>query len=138
MSKKKHKKEEPILYRIDNSLDSKYESLLKEIEVMKADIARADKKGKNQAKKKLKKQNDFYQFSYEIKKRKEVVEKMERKNLFDKIEEAIQGIRPICILIARLVAALIIAILSIDLIKKYISPKTLGRLTSLYNLAMQV
>ena len=138
MSKKKHKKEEPILYRIDNSLDSKYESLLKEIEVMKADIVRADKKGKKQAKKKLKKQNDFYQFSYEIKKRKEVVEKMERKNLFDKSEEAIQGIRPICILIARLVAALIIAILSIDLIKKYISPKTLGRLTSLYNLAMQV
>lgn len=136
--RKKHKDEVPILYRIDNSLDKKYENVLKEIEVMKAEIDKADRKGKKLAKKKLKKNNDFYQFSYEIKKRKEVVEKMERKNLFDKIEEAIQGIRPICVLIARLVAALIVAILSIDVIKKYISPKTVKKLSSLYNLAMQV
>lgn len=140
MAKKKHKgKEEvPILYRIDNSLDKKYENVLKEIEVMKAEIEKADRKGKKLAKKKLKKNNDFYQLSYEIKKRKEVVENMERKNLFDKIEAAIKGIRPICVLIARLVAALIVAILSLDAIKKYISPKTVKKLSSLYNLAMQV
>ena len=52
--KKKHKDEVPILYRIDNSLDKKYENVLKEIEVMKAEIDKADRKGKKMAKKKLK------------------------------------------------------------------------------------
>ena len=55
--KKKHKDEVPILYRIDNSLDKKYENVLKEIEVMKAEIDKADRKGKKLAKKKLKKNN---------------------------------------------------------------------------------
>lgn len=137
MSKKK-KHDEPILYRIDNSLDLKYESLLKEIEVMQDKIRKADKKGKKKAKNKLKKSNDFYQFSYEIKKRREVIEDLERKNLFDKIEEAIQSVRPICILIARMVAALIVALLSLDAIKRHISPKTMSRMSSIYNLAMNV
>ena len=67
-----------------------------------------------------------------------LIKKMEDSNLLSRTQICLEDFKPICLIIARLIAALIVAILSIDVIKKYISPKTVKKLSGLYNLAMQV
>ena len=63
---------------------------------------------------------------------------MEDSNLFSRTESCLEDLRPICLIIARLIAALIVAILSIDAIKLYLKPETMEKMTRVYELAMSV
>lgn len=137
-NKKKQKKDENLLYEFDKSLDQKYIGLLEEIQFMQADIKREERKARKKAKKKMKKGNTFYDPRGEIRVREQIIREMEGGNFFDRVIQAIQDIRPICMVIARLVMTLIISILSIDSVKYRIKPDTLSTMHSVYDMAHKV
>ena len=140
MSKKKKKKQkkEKLLYEVDNSLNAQYMGLKDEIEYLQMEWDRTRAKCKKKAKKKMKKNGGFYPYEYEMKERKKLIKKMEDSNLFSRTESCLEDLRPICLIIARLIAALIVAILSIDAIKLYLKPETMDKMTRVYELAMSV
>lgn len=139
MSKKKKKqKKEKLLYEVDNSLNAQYMGLKDEIEYLQMEWDRTRAKCKKKAKKKMKKNGGFYPYEYELKERKKLIKKMEDSNLFSRTESCLEDLRPICLIIARLIAALIVAILSIDAIKLYLKPETMEKMTRVYELAMSV
>ena len=140
MSKKKKKKQkkEKLLYEVDNSLNAQYMGLKEEIEYLQMEWDRTRAKCKKKAKKKMKKNGGFYPYEYEMKERKKLIKKMEDSNLFSRTESCLEDLRPICLIIARLIAALIVAILSIDAIKLYLKPETMEKMTRVYELAMSV
>lgn len=138
--KKKHQKKVSLLKEIDGQLDASYEDLMKEIEEMQYQIYLADEKARKQAKKK-KKKDKGYEFNYtELQKqaRREVVSKMEGNNFLDRVMKFIEDITPIVISISRLVAALIVCILSIDTVKASIKPDTLKKMNTVYTKAMSI
>lgn len=137
-NKKKQKKDENLLYEFDKSLDQKYVGLLEEIQFMQADIKREERKAKKKAKKKMMKGNTFYDPRAEIRVREQIIREMEGGNFFDRVIQAIQDIRPICMVIARLIMSLIISILSIDSVKYRIKPDTLTTMHSVYDMAHKV
>ena len=138
MSKKHKKPKGNIILEIDKSLDKKYADMLEEIQYMQADIDRAERKAKKKAFKNMRKGNTFYDASKAINVRKEVIKNMENKNFFERVTDIIQELKPICIIIARLVMSLIVSILSIDAVKYRISPKTLNAMRNVYDLAKSV
>lgn len=138
--KKKHQKKVSLLKEIDGQLDASYEDLMKEIEEMQYQIYLADEKARKQAKKK-KKKDKGYEFNYtELQKqaRREVVSKMEGNNFLDRVMKFIEDITPIVISISRLVASLIVCILSIDTVKASIKPDTLKKMNTVYTKAMSI
>ena len=138
MSKKHNKPKGNIILEIDKSLDKKYADMLEEIQYMQADIDRAERKAKKKAFKNMRKGNTFYDASKPINVRKEVIKNMENKNFFERVTNIIQELKPICIIIARLVMSLIVSILSIDAVKYRISPNTLHTMRNVYDLAKSV
>lgn len=138
MSKKQKQSKGNIILEIDKSLDKKYADMLEEIQYMQADIDRAERKAKKKAFKNMKKGNTFYDASKPINVRKEVIKNMENRNFFERVTGIIQELKPICIIIARLVMSLIVSILSIDAVKYRISPKTLNAMRNVYDLAKSV
>ena len=138
MSKTKKQSKGNIILEIDKSLDKKYADMLEEIQYMQADIDRAERKAKKKAFKNMKKGNTFYDASKPINVRKEVIRNMENRNFFERVTGIIQELKPICIIIARLVMSLIVSILSIDAVKYRISPKTLNAMRNVYDLAKSV
>ena len=138
MSKKHKKPKGNIILEIDKSLDKKYADMLEEIQYMQADIDRAERKAKKKAFKNMRKGNTFYDASKPINVRKEVIKNMENRNFFERVTGIIQELKPICIIIARLVMSLIVSILSIDAVKYRISPKTLNAMRNVYDLAKSV
>ena len=131
--KKKHKnrtKNTPINF-MDSAVDKQYDMLIDEIKEMQYRMEKSDKKKKK--KNKHKHDSDTFFFNNRsIKERKKIIKEMEDSNFFDRIRLTLQDIAPIVIIIAKLVAALIVAILSIDAIKKSISPNSLDKLQSIY------
>ena len=138
MSKAKKQSKGNIILEIDKSLDKKYADMLEEIQYMQADIDRAERKAKKKAFKNMKKGNTFYDASKPINVRKEVIKNMENRNFFERVTGIIQELKPICMIIARLVMSLIVSILSIDAVKYRISPKTLNAMRNVYDLAKSV
>ena len=138
MAKKQKQSKGNIILEIDKSLDKKYADMLEEIQYMQADIDRAERKAKKKAFKNMKKGNTFYDASKPINVRKEVIKNMENQNFFERVTGIIQELKPICIIIARLVMSLIVSILSIDAVKYRISPKTLNAMRNVYDLAKSV
>lgn len=136
--KKKQKKSISILAEVDKSLNCTHDDLMKEIEDMQLRIAYADEKARKQAKKLSKKKGGKF-YDYEKLRREsrlEVVGKMESSNFLERITRILTDITPVVVLIGRLVASLILAILSIDGVKMRIKPKTLDTMNNVYKRAM--
>lgn len=136
--KKKDKKKSTIISMVDSSLNSKKDTIIKEIEDLQNSLSQVDialyKKGK-------KKNNPKWKKAVEEKKhaiRVEIVQKMEGSNLLDRIISIITSVAPIVVLVARLIAALILSILSIPSVKVMIKPKTLKTLNMVYDKAMKI
>ena len=136
--KKKDKKKSTIISMVDSSLNSKKDTIIKEIEDLQNSLSQVDialyKKGK-------KKNNPKWTKAVEEKKRAirvEIVKKMEGSNLLDRIISIITSVAPIVVLVARLIAALILSILSIPSVKVMIKPKTLKTLNMVYDKAMKI
>lgn len=139
MAKTKLKKKKRFLEAYDEMMNDTYDGIISEIQDMQIIIAREDRKIQKRAKKAAKKGKGYFNVNAEKKKvRHRVIGRMEETNWLQRIFEILQEIAPIIILIARLVSALILSILSIDEVKVNISKDTLGFLNKVYTKAMAV
>lgn len=145
MGKKKNKKTKKsimLLSEIDTTMNGTYDSLMEEIQEMQLKINIADAKAMEKQRKKMIRQDmgviPYYISKDKVKAREKVLKQMETTNFLGRVEETFKKLAPCVVLIARLVAALIIAILSVEPIKKLIKPSTLNKLDSVYKLAMAI
>ena len=140
MSKKKKnskKKSISILKEVDKSLTGTYDDLIEEIQDMQYQLNLADQKARKKAKKHAKSGKEFCDYKkLRADVRKQVVQTMEGNNFLDRVNRVLNDIAPIIVLIGRLVASLILAILSLDIVKVNIKPETLQKMTSVYEHAM--
>jgi len=148
MGKKKNKKSKKtqksimLLSEIDTTMNGTYDSLIEEIQEFQLKLNIADAKAMEKQRKKLIRQDmgviPYYVSKDKVKAREKVLKQMEATNFLGRIEETLHKLVPCVVLIARLVAALIIAILSVEPIKKVINPTTLNRLDTVYKVAMAI
>ena len=127
MSKKKKskKKKGNLTYNMDDMLNYQYLSLVNEKKGKKKALENFNGKG-------------FYPYEYQLSARERVVSEMENTGFIDRIIKCFDEISPIVKLISRLVAALIVAILSVSQIKGRINKNTLNKLQNIYEFAMSV
>lgn len=142
MSKKKKKKtnaEKPFLYQIDKTLNGTYEDIMNEISEMQYQINLAEAKARKKARIKSKRNPKFYN-TENIRKeaREQVVASMESTNFLDRITFVLNDIAPVIVILARLVASLILSILSFTSVKLNIKPETLQKLNAIYTKAMSI
>ncbi len=139
---KKAKKSIMLLSEIDTSMNNTYDSLIEEIQEIQLRINIADAKAMEKQRKKMIKQSmgviPYYVSKDKVKARERELKKMEETKFFDRVEETFKNLVPCVVLIARLVAALILAILSVEPIKMMIKPATLNRLNNVYKTAMAI
>lgn len=135
---KKKKKSISLLEEVDKNLNGTYDDLLQEIQDMQIRLNLADQKARKLIKKKKYKNNfvDYKSCQKEI--RKEVLSEMQSNNMLDRIQQVLNDVAPIVVIIARLVASLILSILSIDSVKVHIKPELLSKMNSIYNTAMSI
>ena len=141
--KKKHKNDvfDVNFENIDkftSKLDKQYREVIGDIEDIQYKIYQADKKKQKKQKKKQKKGNVSF---YEPKSKKVRVwaaNEITGEKIFKTIKTIIEDLKPIAVIISKLVMTLIVSILSLDVIKEKISTKTLNRMDTLYNLCAAV
>ena len=137
--KKKQNKKISILKEYDSMMNDTYDDLLEEIQDMQMIIASEDRKIAKRAKKAAKKGKGYYNVNLEKRKvRQHVIGKMEETNGLDRIIQILKDIAPIIVVIARLVASLILSVLSVDEVKVNISKETLSKLNNIYSKAMVI
>lgn len=139
--KKTSQKGISILKEVDKTLNGTYDDLMEEIEDMQLQLYLADQKARKKIKKKYKgdKSNREHQYITEQRKvREEVVNKMMGNNFLERIQKVLNDIAPIIIVIARLVATLILSILSLDIVKVHIKPEYLKKMNFVYEKAMSI
>ena len=137
--KKKQNKRISILKEYDSMMNDTYDDLLEEIQDMQMIIASEDRKIAKRAKKAAKKGKGYYNVNLEKRKvRQHVIGKMEETNWLDRIIQILKDIAPIIVVIARLVASLILSVLSVDEVKVNISKETLSKLNNIYSKAMVI
>ena len=137
-----------MLSGVDKTIDRSYKSLLKEIEDYQLAITVADVKAKKKQseidenqRRKLKKEVGvipYYFKKEQVKARKKVLEQMEARKTFDRIELAFKNIVPIVKSIAKLIAAIVTSILGFKTAMGYINPTTLNRLNTIKCMASAI
>ena len=141
MSKKKKKKnrEISVLEEVDKVLNSTYEELKKEIEEFQIRINIADQEAKKKAKKAMKKKNQVYDITAIQKNvRNEIVKEIEGNNFLDRCVAFLQDMVPILTVITRLIASLILSIMSLTCVKVRIKPETYEKFKNVYDIAMKI
>ena len=137
--KKENKKPISIINEVDKTLNMTYDAIMSEIEELQLELYLAEEKARKKARKKIKKDPYYFDNSLErIEARKEVIQRIEGTNLLDRIENVFKDICPIVIIIARLIASLILAILSFEPIKTHIKPETLSKLQKIYQSSLNI
>lgn len=156
MSKKKKKKKKSSYYDrpvisdsdlrymlsgVDKTIDKSYNSLLDEIKKYQLDIKVSDIEAEKKQRERLKKELGvipYYCRKEQVEARKKVLQEMEAKKTFDRIELAFKNIVPIVIVIAKLVAALVTSILGFKTSMGYINPTTLNHLNVIKGMASAI
>ena len=143
MAKKKNKKRKSVIDTIDYDLSDSYKSLIEEIEKMQYQVYLADQKKKRKAKRKSKKEfgtkeGGFLINSGDVRSRVNAVYQLTDEDFSKKILNTINDIKPIAVIIARLVCALIVAILSVDAVKANLTEKSLQTIDTIYKACINV
>lgn len=146
MSKKKKKKKVDksliMLKSIDKTMNKNYSDLIDEINDYQRRLDKYDKKAIDKQRKKLVKQKmgivPYYVSKDRLRIRQEMIEEMEKEDLFKRIEKTFSTIIPIVTIIARLVAALILSIFSFEPIIHCIKPETFSTMKKIYDIAMAI
>lgn len=143
MSKKKKKKKKnyeiSVLDEMDKVLNSSYEELQKEIEEFQIRINIADQEARKKAKKAMKKKNQVYDInSIQKNVRNEIVKEIEGNNFLDRCIAFLKDMGPILTVITRLIASLILSILSLTCVKVRIKPETYQKFKNVYDIAMSL
>lgn len=129
------KKQISVLTEIDKSLDQSWDSLKEEIEEMQIRIAIADREADRKMRKQLKKNpNMIVNNKKKISIRNQILNEMEESSFLDRVVEAVKIITPAIVVVARLVATLIQMILSVEPIRRMISPGLLSKLQRVYEI----
>jgi hypothetical protein len=144
MSKKKKKKTGKsikLLKELDKTLIVSHDSLIEEIEETQRRLAEADARALKKQKKKLRKEMGaipYYVSRGRVRAREEAIRRMEETNLLERVEKSFKMMSPLVIIIARLIAVLIDAILMIEPIRRLISPETIKKMDNVHRLAMAI
>lgn len=142
--KKKSREEEGLLEGIDKNLISQYYDVREDIENFQYQLYKADKKTRKAWEKAIKSGKPFVAVqSPSVKKRKEIMEQLGRKDghgedFLDKIIRLCRDMLPIMKILGRLVAALILAIFSIEDVKKCATPATLEKADKIFSIGLAV
>ena len=136
---KKQQKKLNVMRDLDKYMDTTYDSLQEEIEAMQIRIYLADQKARKKAKKKLKRAksgkkelNTVDIMNIKRKAREEVLDDMGKSNFLDRVFNFLNDLSPVVQIIAKLVEALICAILSMDVVKINISPNMMQKINTVY------
>lgn len=143
---KKHKKEktDDLIIKHENydkfstKLDKQYQEIIGDIEDIQYRIYEADKKKLKKQKKKMKTGKVSF---YEPKSKKVrcwAANELTGDRIFKVVKNILEDLKPIAVIISKLVMTLIVAILSLDVVKEKISNKALQRMDTLYNLCASV
>ena len=128
-----------VLEEVDKVLNSTYEELKKEIEEFQIRINIADQEAKKKAKKAMKKKNQAYDItSIQKNVRNEIVKEIEGNNFLDRCVAFLQDMGPILTVITRLIASLILSIMSLTCVKVRIKPETYEKFKNVYDIAMKI
>lgn len=138
MSKKKKNKKK--LKKFDTKLNMKYSDLVKEINDMQKYLNKVDKKAKKKAKKKSNGDYNLYKKIYknDVSRAKARRKVMEDETFFDNLERTIKDVEPAAKFISRIIAGLIVTILSISFVQLNISPQQMETLDNIYRISMKV
>lgn len=137
--KKSNRKKIQLLKEIDDSMNGTYQDIMDEISEYQYELNIAEKKARKKMKKNLKKDKSYvYDNSDRIEVRQRIIKSMESSDFLNRVESSFSQTGTVIITICRLVAALILAILSFEPIKALISKSSLNKMSSVYNFAMSV
>lgn len=138
MSKSK-KKQVSVISEIDKTLNNTYDNIMEEVQDMQLQLYLAEEKARKKARKKIKKDPNYFGTSTErLEARQQIIQKIEGDNLLDRIERSFKDLVPVVVIIARLIASLILSILSFEPIKLHIKPETLSKFQSIYEAALKI
>lgn len=152
MAKKKKKKQKKyqsnyqrVLFNITDDTSKKrlrkdFNSAIDEIEEYQLTLDEIDKLHGDKKKRKEinRKQRDFYTQMEAIKARKKMMKKWENDGFLDRLVDVLNDVIPAIRKVAKAVMLLILSFMSIDAIKRFISPETLNKLATVYRLAMAI
>ena len=132
------KKKGGLLIGVDESISSQYHDIIADIEDMQYEIYLEDKKANKKMRKKMKKGKGGFYNSASVSVREKAVKKLKKRGILDFVLDIIEDIKPIVIIIARLIGALICSILSLDIVKEHIGGKTLNKMQKIYKTCMSI
>lgn len=127
-----------LLNNVDESMNQQYQDIIADIEDIQYEIYLEDKKANKKMRKKIKKGKGGFYNSASVSVREKAVKKLKKKGILDFILDIIEDIKPIVIIIARLIGALICSILSLDVVKEHIGAKTLRKMQKIYKTCVSI
>lgn len=136
--KKKDKANGVFLKDIDKSINKSYDGIIEEISMYQSMLKTYDRKALKKARKRSSIRKGITYDMLRREGRMNILRDIEDSNILARIQNIFNDLVPIVILIARLVASLILSILSIPAVKVHISEGTLALLTSIYQKAMEI
>lgn len=136
--KKKDKANGVFLKDIDKSINKSYDGIIEEISMYQSMLKTYDRKALKKARKRSSIRKGITYDMLRREGRMNILRDIEDSNILARIQNIFNDLVPIVILIARLVASLILSILSIPAVKVHISEGTLTLLTSIYQKAMEI
>lgn len=136
--KKKDKANGVFLKDIDKSINKSYDGIIEEISMYQSMLKTYDRKALKKARKRSSIRKGITYDMLRREGRMNILRDIEDSNILARIQNIFNDLVPVVILIARLVASLILSILSIPAVKVHISEGTLTLLTSIYQKAMEI
>lgn len=136
--KKKDKTNGVLLKDIDRSISKSYDGIIEEISMYQSMLKTYDRKALKKARKRSSIRKGITYDMLRREGRMNILRDIEDSNILARIQNIFNDLVPVVILIARLVASLILSILSIPAVKVHISEGTLTLLTSIYQKAMEI
>lgn len=121
-----------VLDGIDTSLNKQFEEIVRDIEEVQYQIEKADRKKAKKAKKKMKKGKITFYDPRSKKARIRAANHITSEEVFGSIMNFLKDTKPIIVLLARLVAAIILAILSLDVVKRHIGTQALDKMREMF------
>lgn len=126
-------------YESKKSIDKKFQKTIDDIGEYRIQLYEADKRQRRKERKKINKHEaEFYTDMEGLRCRKRMAKNWENNGFLDRVINLLQQISPLVATLAKIVGLLIISFLSIDAVKATIKPKTLRKISNIYDIAMSI
>jgi vacuolar-type H+-ATPase subunit I/STV1 len=124
--------------KVDKNLNRQYDTIISTLEEYRDIIRECDRKCEKIARRRRRKGEPTYLKRMKFECRYEVLQSMYGNSILDIAVGLFNQLAPLVVIIARLVASVILAILSLDIVRLNLSDKTLDKLKWVYNKAMEI